>query len=36
VAVIATIGLGIYPRLLFEFAQASALSLGAAPVVGLR
>jgi NADH-quinone oxidoreductase subunit N len=36
VAVIATIGLGIYPRQLFEFAQASALSLGAAPVVGLR
>jgi NADH-quinone oxidoreductase subunit N len=36
VAVIGTIGLGIYPRQLFEFAQASALSLGAAPVLGLR
>lgn len=36
IAVIATIGLGIYPRQLFEFAQASALSLGAAPVLGLK
>jgi NADH-quinone oxidoreductase subunit N len=36
IAVVATIGLGIYPRQLFEFAQASALSLGAAPVLGLR
>ncbi len=36
VAVIATLGLGVYPRQLFDFAQASAVSLGAAPVLGLR
>lgn len=36
IAVVGTIGFGIYPRQLFEFAQASALSLGAAPVLGLR
>jgi NADH-quinone oxidoreductase subunit N len=31
-----TIVLGIYPRLLFDFAQASAGTLGMAPAVGLR
>jgi NADH-quinone oxidoreductase subunit N len=31
-----TIVLGIYPRLLFELAQASAVTLGAAPAIGLR
>jgi NADH-quinone oxidoreductase subunit N len=31
-----TIALGIYPRLLFEIAQASASTLGAAPALGLR
>jgi NADH-quinone oxidoreductase subunit N len=32
VAVIATIALGIYPRLLFEVGEASARTLGVAPV----
>ena len=32
VAVIATIVLGVYPRLLFEFAEASARTLGAAAI----
>jgi NADH-quinone oxidoreductase subunit N len=36
VAVAGTIVLGVYPRLLFEFAEASASTLGAAPVLGLR
>jgi NADH-quinone oxidoreductase subunit N len=36
IAVVATIGLGVYPRQLFEFAQASATSLGAAPALGMR
>jgi NADH-quinone oxidoreductase subunit N len=36
VTVAATIVLGIYPRLLFDFAQSSAATLGAAPVLGLR
>jgi NADH-quinone oxidoreductase subunit N len=36
VAVAGTIVLGIYPRALFEFAQASAASLGAAPALGMR
>ena len=36
IAVVATIGLGVYPRQLFEFAQASAESLGAAPALGMR
>jgi NADH-quinone oxidoreductase subunit N len=31
-----TVVLGIYPRLLFEFAEASASTLGAAPALGLR
>ena len=31
-----TIVLGVYPRLLFELAQASASTLGAAPPLGLR
>ena len=35
-AVAATIVLGIYPRLLFVLAEASAGALGAAPAVGLR
>jgi hypothetical protein len=30
-AVVATIVLGIYPRLLFELAEASAATLGAGP-----
>ena len=34
VAVVATIVLGVYPRLLFEFAQASALSLGGGAGLG--
>jgi NADH-quinone oxidoreductase subunit N len=36
VAVLGTIALGIYPRALFEFAEASAASLGAVPHLGLR
>jgi NADH-quinone oxidoreductase subunit N len=36
VTVLGTLALGVYPRLLFEFAQASAASLGAGPVAGLR
>ena len=36
VAVAGTVVLGVYPRLLFELAQASASSLGAAPAAGLR
>ncbi len=36
VAVAGTIVLGVYPRLLFELAEASASTLGAAPVLGLR
>jgi NADH-quinone oxidoreductase subunit N len=36
VTVAGTIALGVYPRLLFELAQASAATLGAAPAVGLR
>ena len=35
VAVLGTFVLGIYPRVLFELAQASAASLGAGPLVGL-
>jgi hypothetical protein len=31
-----TVVLGVYPRLLFELASASAATLGAAPVVGVR
>jgi len=31
-----TIVLGVYPSLLFELAEASAATLGAAPAVGLR
>ena len=31
-----TVLLGIYPRLLFDFAQASAASLGSVPSLGLR
>ena len=36
IAAAGTIALGIYPRLLFELAQASASTLGAAPALGLR
>jgi NADH-quinone oxidoreductase subunit N len=36
VAAAGTIVLGVYPRLLFELAQASASTLGAAPALGLR
>ncbi len=36
VAVAGTIVLGVYPRLFFELAAASASTLGAAPVLGLR
>jgi NADH-quinone oxidoreductase subunit N len=36
VAVLGTIVFGIYPRALFEFAEASAASLGAVPHLGLR
>jgi NADH-quinone oxidoreductase subunit N len=36
VAAAGTIGLGVYPQLLFEVAQASASTLGAAPALGLR
>jgi NADH-quinone oxidoreductase subunit N len=36
VAVLGTLVFGIYPRLLFELAQASAASLGAGPLLGLR
>src|SRR5262249_8823806 len=32
IAVVATIALGVYPRLLFELAEASARTLGAAAV----
>jgi NADH-quinone oxidoreductase subunit N len=31
-----TIVFGVYPRLLFELAEASAATLGAAPILGLR
>jgi len=31
-----TLALGVYPRLLFELAQASAATLGVTPAVGLR
>jgi len=31
-AVVATLLLGVYPQPLFEFAQASAATLGAAPI----
>jgi NADH-quinone oxidoreductase subunit N len=36
VTVTGTIALGVYPRLLFELAQASAATLGAVPAAGLR
>jgi len=36
VTVAGTVALGVYPRLLFELAQASAATLGAAPTLGLR
>jgi NADH-quinone oxidoreductase subunit N len=36
VTVAGTIALGVYPQLLFELAQASASTLGAAPSAGLR
>ncbi len=36
VAAAGTVVLGVYPNLLFEFAQASASTLGAAPALGLR
>jgi NADH-quinone oxidoreductase subunit N len=36
VAVAGTVVLGIYPRLLFDFAASSATSLGAAALLGLR
>jgi NADH-quinone oxidoreductase subunit N len=36
VAVVATIALGIYPRLLFDIAQASARTLGAVSELGAR
>ena len=36
VAVAGTVALGVYPRLLFDFAAASASSLGATAVVGLK
>jgi NADH-quinone oxidoreductase subunit N len=36
VTVAGTIVFGVYPRLLFELAEASASTLGAAPVLGLR
>ena len=36
VTVAGTIALGVYPRLLFELAQASASTLGASPTAGLR
>jgi NADH-quinone oxidoreductase subunit N len=36
VTVAGTLVLGMYPRLLFDFAQASASTLGAVPTVGLR
>lgn len=35
VAVIGSIAFGVYPRLLFEFAEASAVTLGAVPYLGL-
>jgi NADH-quinone oxidoreductase subunit N len=34
--VAATVVLGVFPRLLFELAEASAATLGAAPALGLR
>jgi len=36
VTVAGTILLGVYPRLLFDFASSSAASLGAAPLLGLK
>jgi len=36
VAAAGTIALGVYPGLLFELAEASAATLGAGPVLGLR
>ena len=36
VTVLGTIALGVYPRALFEFAEASAASLGAVAQLGLR
>jgi NADH:ubiquinone oxidoreductase subunit 2 (subunit N) len=36
VTVAGTIVLGVYPSLLFELAEASAATLGAAPAPGLR
>jgi NADH-quinone oxidoreductase subunit N len=36
VTVLGTLALGMYPRLLFDFASASAATLGVAPAVGLR
>jgi NADH-quinone oxidoreductase subunit N len=36
VAVVATIALGVYPRQLFDAAEASAASMGASPVAGIR
>jgi NADH-quinone oxidoreductase subunit N len=36
VAAVGTIGLGVYPGLLFDFAAAAAATLGTAPTLGLR
>ena len=36
VTVAVTVVLGIYPRLLFDFAQASAATLGAGQALGMR
>jgi NADH-quinone oxidoreductase subunit N len=36
VAAAGTVVFGVYPRLLFELAQVSASTLGAAPALGLR
>jgi NADH:ubiquinone oxidoreductase subunit 2 (subunit N) len=36
VAAAGTVVFGVYPRLLFELAEASASTLGAAPALGLR
>jgi NADH-quinone oxidoreductase subunit N len=36
ITVAATLALGMYPRLLFDFAQASAATLGAGPTLGMR
>ncbi len=36
VAAVGTVLFGVYPRLLFELADASAATLGAAPALGLR